>query len=389
MNVIKAKFCDDLRRISFCEKPTYDSLIERLGTVFPKIAGCKISMKYVDGDGDYVTIASDSDRLESFSVADQGDRCLHYEILASEDGASNSTASESITAESKNNDDVSTWSRFLLFFGLLFIVGLRDEGGMYLLGDFFVHVMLCALFVGRHTFADILSACFGLLSRTFSRFLCYASPPVRFVLYYVCTFYYYVCIFPAYCLCWKFPTWLWKNRVQIFRELKEVKENVKQEAWKEQRRKEQARKEEQTATRRRKEQAGISLPRALDLFATHCGSETNPVGVGTGVGTGDDGGDSDSARRIIDALIQDVGAHMSGKTVGEKLAYAGGALQELLACRNSLSRDLWIVRSRAFVERLQCKVLDTISKAEGATDADVRRRRELNSEAEELLASVA
>jgi ubiquitin len=81
MNFVKANFNGDLRRISFTGPATYDKLIQRLDEVFPVIAVTKVSISYLDDEGDVITVASNADLVEAFSVAQQDGRAsLHFTI---------------------------------------------------------------------------------------------------------------------------------------------------------------------------------------------------------------------------------------------------------------------------------------------------------------------
>jgi ubiquitin len=86
--VIKAKFCGDLRRISFTGPPTFAKLIERLAEVFPCPTACasdsKNTISYIDDEGDTITVASEADLKEAFAVATHDGRIsLHLAVSVS------------------------------------------------------------------------------------------------------------------------------------------------------------------------------------------------------------------------------------------------------------------------------------------------------------------
>jgi len=80
---IKANLNNDLRRLSFDAPPTFETLAKSLFTSFPGLAEApgKPAICYTDDEGDTITIASDADLVEAFSVAEQDGRpSLHLHL---------------------------------------------------------------------------------------------------------------------------------------------------------------------------------------------------------------------------------------------------------------------------------------------------------------------
>merc|ERR1712093_296013 len=78
---VKANFGGDLRRLSFSSPPTFETLTSNLHACFPSLASSKFAVSYTDDEDDEITVASDADLAESFSVAKQDGRpSLHFKI---------------------------------------------------------------------------------------------------------------------------------------------------------------------------------------------------------------------------------------------------------------------------------------------------------------------
>jgi ubiquitin len=84
-NFVKIHYEGDLRRVSFDAPPTYGKLVERLAEAFPATAAYLTSMSYLDDEGDTITVASDTDLMEAFAVAQQDGRAsLRFTVAVEE-----------------------------------------------------------------------------------------------------------------------------------------------------------------------------------------------------------------------------------------------------------------------------------------------------------------